>query len=425
MLLERLKSVFSRTMDLTFGFAVLLTFGYYWVITRPGMEHTLLHRYTTEHNVEYVIVAFFIWGITDTVVRALSLPRESWPLREEWLPKQVGREPVARAALLYAQLEEKPAWLRDSRLGQRLMQALTYLSENGSANDLGDYLRYLSEIDEERTHNNYGLIRFICWVTPVLGFLGTVLHFGTALGGLSADQMADQLSLVVGKMGTAFNTTTCALAASTSMMFSLFLCERTENGILRSVDRRVERELLNRFEMTDANMTPFMAALEKANATTLRAMEVTVGHQLQMWSNAFQNFEQRGDQYFQRQSQLWEEALTRLHEQFASGDREREKRLLKVLETVEQRRAEQQSEAKLTANQLSSLRDDFAKLVQGLSGISQGELKLVELQNILAENLRVLRETQQIDEALHGLTGAIHLLTARHQSGSSRDHRAA
>lgn len=425
MLLSRIKSVLARTMDVTFGLAVLLTLTYYWVITRPDMEETLLHRYTTEHNVEYVIVAFFIWGITDTVFRALSLPRESWALREEWLPKQVGREPVSHAALLYAQLEEKPAWLRESRLGQRLQQALTYLSETGSANDLGEHLRYLSDIDEEKTHNNYGLIRFICWVTPVLGFLGTVLHFGTALGGLSADQMADQLSLVVGKMGTAFNTTTCALAASTSMMFSLFLCERTEQGIIRAIDRRTERELLNRFEMTDANMTPFLTALEMANATTLRAMESTVGHQLQMWSAAFQNFEQQGDQYFQRQAQLWEEALSRLQQQFASGDREREKRLLHVLESVEHRRSEQQADAKATALQLTSLRDDFSRMVQGLSGITQGEQKLVELQTVLAENLRVLRETQQIDEALHGLTAAIHLLTARHQPAPPRDHRAA
>ena len=35
----------------------------------------------------------------------------------------------------------------------------------------------------------------------------------------------------------------------------------------------------------------------------------------------------------------------------------------------------------------------------------------------LTDNLRVIHETQQIDDALHGLTAAIHLLTARHQGG--------
>ena len=69
MLLSRLKSALSRTMDISFGLAVLFTIAYYWVITRPAMHGTMLQRYTTEHNVEYVIVAAFIWGLTDTVVR--------------------------------------------------------------------------------------------------------------------------------------------------------------------------------------------------------------------------------------------------------------------------------------------------------------------------------------------------------------------
>lgn len=423
-MLSSIKSAFARTMDMTFVLALSATCAYYWVITRPGMEETLLHRYTTEHNVEYVIVGFFIWGITDTLFRALAIPREKNALKHTLLPPSGGREPVSRAALLLAELEDKPAWLRESRLGQRLAQALAYINDHGSADDLSEHLRYLSELDEEKTHSNYGLIRFVCWVTPVLGFLGTVLHFGTALGGLSADQMADQLSLVVGKMGTAFNTTTVALGASVSMMFSLFLCERTENNILRSIDRRTERELLNRFESGDPSMTPYLSALETANASMLQAMESTVGRQLQMWSSAFQNFEARGDKYFERQAALWEEALVRLQQRFESGDREREQRMLDALEAVEARREEHRAHDRATVQQLSAARDDLAKLVDGLASIAQGERRLVELQSTLAENLRVLRETQQIDEALHGLTAAIHLLTARHQP-PPRDHRAA
>ena len=34
--------------------------------------------------------------------------------------------------------------------------------------------------------------------------------------------------------------------------------------MLHTIDRRVERELLHRFEMADANMEPFLAALEAA-----------------------------------------------------------------------------------------------------------------------------------------------------------------
>ena len=346
-------------------------------------------------------------------------------LKENWLPVRAGREPVSRAALLYAQIQEKPAWLRESRIGQRLTQALAFLSENGSSDEFSDHLRFLADLDDERTHANYGLIRFICWVTPVLGFLGTVLHFGTALGGLSADQMADQLSLVVGKMGTAFNTTTCALAASTTMMFSLFLVERTEQRMVRQVDRRTERELLNRFEMSDPSLTPFLNALHSTSTATLATIETSSKQQLDIWSEAFQGFQNRSEQYFERQSQLWEQALARLEERFEAGDRDREKRLLRALDAIEARREEHRHVVQTTADQLSGLRNDFAQLVHGLSGIVEGEGKLVELQASLADNLRVIRETSQIDQALHGLTAAIHLLTARHQPSPPRDHKAA
>lgn len=427
MLLSRLKSALSRTMDISFGLAALFTFVYYWVITRPAMHGTLLHRYTTEHHVEYVIVAAFIWGVTDTIIRALSLPRESLALKEDWLPQRSGREPVSRAALLYAQIQEKPAWLRESRIGQRLTQALAYLNEHGTADEFSDYLRYLADLDDEKTHANYGLIRFICWVTPVLGFLGTVLHFGTALGGLSADQMADQLSLVVGKMGTAFNTTTCALAASTTMMFSLFLIERTEQRIIRLVDRRTERELLNRFEMSDPSLAPLLDALHATSAATLDTIESSTKQQMQVLSSVFQRFQEQSRQYLEHQAQLWEQALARLEQRFEAGDREREKRLLRALEVIEVRREEHRHAVQTTSDQLGGLRNDFAQLVQGLSSIADGEGKLVALQASLADNLRVIRETQQIDQALHGLTAAIHLLTARHQPATPppREHRAA
>ena len=45
--------------------------------------------------------------------------------------------------------------------------------------------------------------------------------------------------------------------------------------------------------------------------------------------------------------------------------------------------------------------------------IAQGEGRLLELQATLSDNLRVIHETRQIEDAVHGLTGAIHLLTAR------------
>ena len=59
-------------------------------------------------------------------------------------------------------------------------------------------------------------------------------------------------------------------------------------------------------------------------------------------------------------------------------------------------------------------------LAKTLDGIAKGEGRLADVQVKLADNLKLLHETNQIDAALHGLTAAIHLLTVRHQGTPER-----
>ncbi len=415
-----------KLFDLPLLVGIGLTFLFYWIVGQEAMKDGLLYRYTTEHIVEYVIVAFFLWGLSDVAIRSLGFPRQMLALKQVFLPSRTNRESVATVGALAAHLQKKPQWLQDSRLGLRLATALAHLQEKGSADGFADYLRDLAEQDEDRTYSNYGVVRFICWVTPMLGFLGTVIHFGTALGGQTAGDIAEKLPRVVAEMGTAFNTTTVALIAATSMMFCLFLSERVEKEIVRGIDRRTERELLNRFEIADASLTPFLNALRAANDVNLQAMESTIDRQMEIWSKALEASQLQADKRQQWQAQLWEEALKTVQQRFETHDAQRERQLVQMLETMEMNQKEHRKEVQTTVDQVATLKVDFARLVEALSGISQGESELIKLQASLADNLRLLAETQQIDEALHGLTAAIHLITARVQpTGMLKERRAA
>jgi biopolymer transport protein ExbB/TolQ len=419
------KPSLPKVLDLPLLVALALTVGFYLLLMHESLKDSMVAHYTTEHAAEYVIVTFFIWGLTDVVFRALGFPAEMWALRQPWLPARGPREPVAHAATLLAQLQKKPRWLLQSRMGQRLYAALGYLKEQGSASGFADHLRYLAELDEEKTHGNYALVRFICWVTPMLGFLGTVVHFGTALGGQEAKEIGDKLPTVVAEMGTAFNTTTVALIAATSMMFCLFLCERTERGIVHTIDRRLDRELLHRFEVVDACIAPFLTALEAATNANLNAMDATLERQLQIWSGAFHALAQQSEQRNETQASSWRQALESLERRFEAHQAQRDSQLARVLETIQSERALQRAEVRTSVEQLAALQSDFARLVEGLIAVTESKGEVVKLQAALAENLRLLRETGQIDEALHGLTAAIHLLTARSHSAPLKEHRAA
>jgi len=419
------KSAFPQILDLPLLAGAALTVGFYLFVQHESMKGSLLQRYTTEHTVEYVIVAFFFWGLADAFFRVLTFPRESLALRHEWLPKRVGPEPITRAGVLLATIEKQPEWLRQSRIGQRLAQALAHLQEKGSADEFAEYLHHLSDQDHEKTTSNYGLLRFICWVTPMFGFLGTVVHFGTALSGQSAGEIGDKLPHVVAEMGTAFNTTTVALTAATTMMFCLFVCERIEQGIVLMIDQRTERELLNRFEVADAALTPFLAALHASGRATLESIDAGLQRQLEGWTGVLQSFQKHIEISQQRQAQIWTEALERIEQRFEANDAQREQRLARVLETFESQRGDHVERMSETTRQLTAARQDMSQLVSEWAAIARGQGELVGVQNTLAENLRLLHESQQIDQALHGLTAAIHLMTARNPTPPAKDKRAA
>ena len=411
------KSSILRVLDVSFLLGAASTIGFYAVMLSPGMKGTLLHRYTTEHIVDYVIVSLFFWGLMDVLGKLLAFPREMAALRHEWIPGHVGREDASHAQALLEGIDAGPAWLKSSRMAKRLSKALEYVVLNGATPEYREYLQTLADRDADRSHAKYTLIRFVVRVTPVLGFLGTVVHFGTALNGVSFDRMADQLGVVVSEMGQAFNTTTVALAAAMFMMFAQFICEWTERTILHAVDRAAQRELFNRFAVKDANIPPLLGVVKAANDEALRMIAAGVDRQTGVWSQALDALMNRFDQRQRVEAEAWNSALEALAARHEDYDVIREERLRQLLDLVDGRQEKFMDHIQATLEKATSLRDDFASVARTFETIARGEGKLVELQGVLTDNLRVIHETQQIDDALHGLTAAIHLLTARHQNG--------
>jgi biopolymer transport protein ExbB/TolQ len=404
--------------DPSFILAAIATAAFYYAVSLPSMRGTLLHHYTTEHAVEYVIVAIFIWGIIDILLKLLSFPREIVALRQTWLPSRQGREPMSQAQVLLDEVRARPRWLVDSRVGRRLVGALEYVTDRCSARDYREHLRYLSEQDEDNSHAAYVLIRFVIGVTPVLGFLGTVIHFGTALSGISFNEMSEKLPTVVGEMGTAFNTTSVALIAAMTMMFSLFVCQRIERSMLQAIDRLVDRELLRRFEFKDPSITPFLSAVQAANDEALATINATLQRQIEVWMAALDSVFQRFDDRQQHELGHWQQVLETLEQRHEAHDVTLHEQLRESIALVDARHDNQFVQLQALLERAVGARDDFTAFLKTLDEITRGEGRLIELQESLSDNLRVLHETQQIDKALHGLTAAIHLLTARHhQSG--------
>ncbi len=235
--------------------------------------------------------------------------------------------------------------------------------------------------------------------------------------------MSEKLPTVVGEMGTAFNTTSVALIAAMTMMFSLFVCQRIERSMLQAIDRLVDRELLRRFEFKDPSITPFLSAEQAANDEALATINATLQRQIEVWMAALDSVFPAnasttasstnwatGNRCSKHSNNVTKPTTSRSTNSSANRSRWSWKRAA--------RQPVRTAAGPARAGRRGRRRDDFATFLKTLDDIARGEGRLVELQDSLSENLRVLHETQQIDKALHGLTAAIHLLTARHhQSG--------
>ncbi len=415
------KNPLLALLDASFLLGAVCTAIFYAIIHSPGMQGSMLHRYTTEHLVEYVVVALSFWGMIDVLGKLLSYPREVLSLRHQWFPEPTaGREPATHAAAMLETVQNQPRRLRDSRIGKRLAAGLEYVVQNGCDDQYRDYLQSLSHKDHDRTHSSFTLVRFCVRITPVLGFLGTVVHFGSALNGITLDQMSEQLGVVVSEMGKAFNATTVALASAMCMMFAQFVCEWIERTIIQSVDRTTENDLLNRFETKNSDLSPFLRVVKQANDQSLQLIAENLSAQTATWSEAIGAILTRFDQRQQHEAGAWTQALDVLNTRHETYDAVREERLRQLVDLIDQRQEKFMGHIQKTLQQAVAIGEDFGGIIETLHGISRGEGRLVELQSTLSENLRVIHETRQIEDALHGLTGAIHLLTARHPSGDGR-----
>lgn len=108
--------------------------------------------------------------------------------------------------------------------------------------------KYESELD--RIYHDYTLIRYINWLLPTLGFIGTVIGIAFAMGNLAAVDILDmsqgELGQVFSQLGTAFYTTLLGLVLSVALVFLTQISEAFEERRVQRYFRFCEDEFLSK-----------------------------------------------------------------------------------------------------------------------------------------------------------------------------------
>jgi hypothetical protein len=304
-----------------------------------------------------------------------------------------------------------------------LREALQSVLFSGSADKLGDELKYLSETDAGRAHGSYALLRIIIWAIPILGFLGTVIGITMAIASLNPQALEDSLPTVTGGLGVAFDTTALALGLSMVLMFVQFFVDRMEGGLLSAVDARAAEELGGRFEQLGAGDDPQVAVVRRIADAVIKSTEALVERQAEVWQRTIDAAQKRWSELAASSGKQLETALSGALAQSIVAHAERLAASSEA--TAEQNRRNWSRLQQTLADNSEKVKGQQAELVrQGdiLLRVVEASGHVTKLETALNSNLSALAGAQHFEETVLNLAAAIHLLNARLGQVSAGPH---
>jgi len=391
-----------------------LSFAFFALIHGGVIADANVVRYLAGHWVEYVETALFCVGLAFLGLHCGELVRQRRSLGAPLLePAAEGGVDPAEASSLVATIPSEAS----GYLPRRLREALDLVVRTGTADELEDHLKYLSDLDAARASQGYGLVRFVIWAIPIMGFLGTVIGITQAIACLSPTQL-DNISGVVAGLGTAFDTTATALALSMVLMFLQFLVDRYEQAILAQVDEATWESLAGRFQATGGSDGATLAVarlgdtLSKGTARLLEAQELA-------WSSLERTAAIGVRQLLDESGGALRESLTAAIDASLSNWAESFARTQDALASKrEDRWTEAAASLAEAVRSLESRHDAIARQTAAIEGIVEATRDIASLERSLDANLATLTSTGRFEETLTTLAAAVQLLAAR-----AADHR--
>jgi len=378
-------------------------------------------RYLAGHWVEYLEVGLFCVGLSGLGLKVLSLMTQRRELALSLLPPApAGGQHPSEAAQLVRQLQDDADEEPGGYLSQRLADALDLVMRTGEADELENHLKYLADVAAARAHASYGLVRFVVWAIPIMGFLGTVIGITVAIANLSPTQL-ENISGVVAGLGTAFDTTATALALSMLLMFVQFLVERSEYAVLEQVDDRAWDMLAGRFQtdgVADGSALAVArlgdavgrssAQLLEAQANSWKELErVAAGSLEGVFAGLADRLRETLAESLDQTLATWRESLVAAHRELAG---ERDGRWEQAAQTMDAAVVALESHQEKLVGQTATLE----RVVSMLDEIAS-------LEQSLENNLAAVTATGRFEEAVISLSAATQLLAARARE-SHRSH---
>ncbi len=206
---------------------------------------------------QYVGTGIYFWAVLTLSRELIRLWRNEQAFEEApALLKRINASLATRGAGV-ATTQARSSFDDDQRiLPTRVRQLVCYLKEsrNPSVTQLMEVNREGPGLDQEHMAGRFTLTRYILYLLPVIGFIGTVEGISRALMNISMvlpmvknlDGFLTNLTSVTAALQIAFDSTLLALFLSAALMLVQTLVLRRSEAVLARIDRWVVEHVLPR-----------------------------------------------------------------------------------------------------------------------------------------------------------------------------------
>jgi biopolymer transport protein ExbB/TolQ len=265
-----------------FIFAIVAVNLFYHYIVTPKAEDLMLKRRVmaaqgmgtnevAERSVYLIIkdpepkweVTFCFWGMIVLGYKMAQVRKERALLKHDLLHLHPGERIIPEDALdrykeMKAAVERRPEW-RERLLPECLIAALHRFHATSSIQDAANAVRERSDLASDHLDSGLGLVRYIAWAIPAIGFVGTVRGIGDALS-FAEQAIKGDISAVTTWLGLAFNSTLVGLMLCILLMYFLHMVQGLQESFIIETQTYCRDKLIDRMKVPTKEETSSVLA---------------------------------------------------------------------------------------------------------------------------------------------------------------------
>jgi biopolymer transport protein ExbB/TolQ len=239
------------------GIVATLAIRYLVVVPLAESENafTQVAKMFADGWVPTAIVFLSTWSMAILALKLKKVMRQRSALLYDLLPREI--DPMIRqdnVGEFITHVHSLPCKPEDSFLLPRILRGLEHFGTRGSLLEVSSLFSSQDELDADSVESSYSMLKVFIWAVPILGFIGTVIGIGDAVGTFSSsidtaqeiDSIKGSLGGVTSGLGVAFDTTLIALVCSILLMVPTNWLKKLEGDILNAVSDYCNEEFLRR-----------------------------------------------------------------------------------------------------------------------------------------------------------------------------------